>query len=146
MDTQSFFKGEKEEKRPSWDEYFKEIVLCTAKRSPCHRLKVGCVLVKDNRIISHGYNGFVSNHPHSSVIVNDHEIATIHAEQNAIIDCAKRGVVCDGAVAYITHFPCVNCVKFLVQSGIKTIYYISDYKNDKELLEKLGLNVSIIKI
>lgn len=146
MDTQSFFKGEKEENRPSWDEYFKEIVLCTAKRSPCHRLKVGCVLVKDNRIISHGYNGFVSNHPHSSVIVNDHEIATIHAEQNAIIDCAKRGVVCDGAVAYITHFPCVNCVKFLVQSGIKTIYYISDYKNDKELLEKLGLNVSIIKI
>lgn len=143
MDTQSFFK---EEKRPSWDEYFKEIVLSTAKRSPCHRLKVGCVLVKDNRIISHGYNGFVSNHPHSSVIVNDHEIATIHAEQNAIIDCAKRGVVCDGAVAYITHFPCVNCVKFLVQSGIKTIYYISDYKNDKELLEKLGLNVSIIKI
>lgn len=146
MDTQSFFKDEKEEKRPSWDEYFKEIVLSTAKRSPCHRLKVGCVLVKDNRIISHGYNGFVSNHPHSSVIVNDHEIATIHAEQNAIIDCAKRGVVCDGAVAYITHFPCVNCVKFLVQSGIKTIYYISDYKNDKELLEKLGLNVSIIKI
>lgn len=151
MDIKTFFgaPGEKlvgAKSRPTWNEYFKNIALCTAQRSPCNRLKVGCVIVKENRIISQGYNGFVSGHPHKSVIINDHEIATIHAEQNAIIDCAKRGVACNEAVVYITHFPCINCVKFLIQAGIKTIYYINDYKNDKALLERLGLNVSIIKI
>lgn len=155
MDVRTFFgaPGEKlvgaksgAKSRPTWNEYFKNIALCTAQRSPCNRLKVGCVIVKENRIISQGYNGFVSGHPHKSVIINDHEIATIHAEQNAIIDCAKRGVACNEAVVYITHFPCINCVKFLIQAGIKTIYYINDYKNDKALLERLGLNVSIIKI
>ena len=61
-------------KRPNWNEYFKKIVICTSERSPCKRLKVGCILVKENRIISQGYNGFISGHPHNSVIVNDHEI------------------------------------------------------------------------
>lgn len=131
--------------RPSWEEYFKEIALCTAKRSPCSRLKVGCVLVKDNRIISQGYNGWITGHPHTSVIQNDHEIATIHAEQNAIIDCAKRGVNCDGSDAYVTHYPCVNCVKFMVQAGVKRVYYVNDYKNDKETIDKLGITIDIIK-
>jgi dCMP deaminase len=135
-----------ERPRPSWNEYFKKIVLCTSERSPCSRLKVGCVLVKDNRIISQGYNGFISGHPHNSVIMNDHEIATIHAEQNAIIDCAKRGVNCENSVAYITHFPCINCLKFLVQAGVKQIFYIQDYKNDNESIEKLGINIPIQKI
>ena len=50
--------------RPSWNEYFKEITLTTSKRSPCHRLKVGCILVKDNRIIAQGYDGFLPGAPH----------------------------------------------------------------------------------
>jgi dCMP deaminase len=132
--------------RPSWEEYFKSIALCTAERSPCNRLQVGCILVKDNRIISHGYNGFISGHPHTSVIVDDHEIATIHAEQNAIIDCVKRGVNCNGSIAYITHFSCINCLKFLVQAGASKIYYINDYKNDIDTIEKLGINIPIEKI
>ena len=132
--------------RPSWNEYFKKIVQCTSSRSPCHRLKVGCILVKDNRIISQGYNGFISGHPHNSVIINNHEIATIHAETNAIIDCAKRGVNCENSIAYITHFPCINCLKFLVQAGIKKIYYIDDYKNDTETIYKLGINIEINKL
>jgi len=132
--------------RPSWEEYFKAIALCTAERSPCNRLQVGCILVKDNRIISQGYNGFISGHPHNSLIVDDHEIATIHAEQNAIIDCAKRGVNCNGSIAYITHFPYITCLKFLVQAGIIKIYYINDYKNDIDTLEKLGINICIEKI
>ena len=110
--------------------YFKNIVECTATRSACDRLHVGCILVKDNRIIT-GVYGFLVGHPHVSVIENDHEIATIHAEQNAIIDCAKRGVGCNDAMAYITHFPCINCLKMLVQSGIQKIYYIHDYKNNE---------------
>jgi dCMP deaminase len=133
-------------KRPSWNEYFKNIVLTTASRSSCNRLHVGCILVKDNRIISQGYNGFLSGHPHKSIIVHNHEIATIHAEQNAIIDCAKRGVNCNNSIAYITHFPCINCLKMLVQAGIEKIYYIDDYKNDYENISKLNINIPIIKL
>lgn len=132
--------------RPSWNEYFKKIVICTSERSPCTRLKVGCILVKENRIISQGYNGFISGHPHTSVVADNHEIATIHAEQNAIIDCAKRGINCENSVAYITHFPCIHCIKYLIQAGICKIYYINDYKNDIELIAKLGINIEIIQI
>jgi len=134
------------EERPSWNEYFKNIVLYTSTRSSCNRLKVGCILVKDNRIISQGYNGFLSGHPHESIVVHDHEISTIHAEQNAIIDCAKRGVSCDESTAYITHFPCIHCLKMLVQSGIKQIYYVHDYKNDEETITKLNIQIPIIKM
>ena len=116
--------------RPSWHEYFKEIVLVTAKRSACERLKVGCVLVKNNRIIAQGYNGFLPGCPHNSIVRDGHEQATVHAEQNAITDCAKRGVSTDGASAYITHYPCINCMKILCASGIKSIHFIHDYKND----------------
>ena len=86
--------------RISWDEYFSKIVLATSERSPCERLQVGCLLVKDNRIISQGYNGFLPSCPHQSIVRNNHEQATVHAEQNAIADCAKRGVSCQDSVAY----------------------------------------------
>ena len=79
-------------KIPSWDEYFKNLTLMTASRSKCDRLQVGCILVKDNRIISQGYNGHLPGLKHESIIRNNHEQATLHAEQNAIVDCAKRGV------------------------------------------------------
>ena len=116
--------------RPDWDEYFKSIVTLTATRSPCDRLQVGCVLVKNNRIISQGYNGFIRGTPHKSIVRDGHEQATIHAEQNAIADCANRGTSCDGSTAYITHYPCINCCKILMASGIEEIKYINNYKND----------------
>ena len=116
--------------RPSWNEYFKEIVEVTAKRSACERLHVGCILVRENRVISQGYNGFLPGCPHESIVRDGHEEATIHAEQNAITDCAHRGVSCNNSIAYITHYPCKNCAKLLIASGIKKIYYINDYKND----------------
>jgi len=122
--------------RPSWNEYFCEIVCATSRRSPCHRLQVGCILVKDNRIISQGYNGFLPGCPHRSIVRDGHEQATVHAEQNALCDCAKRGVSCDDSTAYITHYPCVICTRLLLASGISQIYYINDYKND-ELVELL---------
>lgn len=133
--------------RPSWNEYFKQIVLVTKERSPCHRLQVGCILVRENRIISQGYNGFLPGCPHTSIVRNGHEQGTIHAEQNAIVDCAKRGVSCNNCDAYITHYPCIICMRLLCASGIKNIYYIDDYKND-ELVEKFAnmMNISISKI
>ena len=120
-----------ERRRPSWEEYFCEIVCATSRRSSCSRLQVGCILVKDNRIISQGYNGFLPGCPHESIVRDGHEQATVHAEQNALCDCAKRGVSCDGSIVYITHYPCVICIRLLLASGISRIYYINDYKNDE---------------
>ena len=133
--------------RPSWDEYFKEIVQVTAKRSPCERLQVGCLLVKDNRIVSQGYNGFLPGCQHQSIVRDGHEQATVHAEQNAISDCAKRGVSCEDCTAYITHYPCIICCRILLASGIKKIKYINDYRND-ELVKYFTqmMNVSIDNI
>ena len=134
-------------KRPSWDEYFKEIVTVTRKRSACERLHVGCILVKDNRIISQGYNGFLPGCPHTSIVKNNHEQATVHAEQNALMDCAKRGASCDGCTSYITHYPFIICMRLMLAAGIKEIKYINDYKND-ELVDVFAkqCNVTITKL
>lgn len=131
--------------RPNWKEYFSEIVQVTSKRSTCSRLKVGCLLVKENRIISQGYNGFLPGCPHKSIVRDNHEQATIHAEQNAITDCAKRGVSCYGASAYITHYPCLHCCKLLLASGIREINYLYDYKNDslvEEFTQQCNVNIN----
>ena len=116
--------------RPTWDEYFKEIVQVTAKRSPCDRLHVGCLLVKDNRIVSQGYNGYLPGLEHNSIVRDGHEQATVHAEQNAVADCARRGVSCSGCTAYITHYPFIICCRLLLASGVSEIKYIHDYRND----------------
>ncbi len=130
--------------RIDWEHYFMCAAVMISSRSSCERLHVGCALVKDTRIISVGYNGFLANRPHDSIIRDNHEQATVHAEQNAISDCSKRGISCDGATAYITHFPCINCFKILVSSGIKKIIYMHDYKNDPIVL-KLS-DIPIVKI
>ena len=135
------------EKRPTWDEYFKELVQVTSKRSPCDRLHVGCILTKENRIISQGYNGFLPGCPHKSVIRDGHEQATVHAEQNAICDSAKRGASILGCTAYITHFPCIICIRLLLASGIVEIKYINDYKNDElvqYLCDQIGAQITKI--
>jgi dCMP deaminase len=133
--------------RPSWNQYYKELVVLTATRSSCNRLHVGCILVRDNRIISQGYNGFLTGCPHKSHIRDGHELATIHAEQNAIDDCAKRGVSCNNCEAYITHYPCLNCAKNLLQCGINKIYYIHDYNNDELVADFcLQMNCEIHKL
>ena len=133
--------------RPDWDDYFKDIVNVTKTRSPCNKLHVGCLLVKDHHIISQGYNGYLPGCPHRSIVDNGHEIGTIHAEQNTIIDCAKRGVSCKDSIAYITHYPCFNCMKILCASGILIIKYINDYNNDPNVLMLSKIcNVKIYKI
>jgi len=139
--------AEEPRSRLTFDQMFKKILLATAERSPCHRLQVGCVLVKDKRIISQGYNGFLPGAAHKSVVRNNHEQATVHAEQNAICDCAKRGVSCEGATAYITHYPCIICTRLLLASGIKNIKYLENYKND-ELVKIFTdeLNVKVEKL
>ena len=133
------------EERISWNDYFMKAATLASVRSPCDRLKVGCVIVKNNRLISMGYNGFLAGTDNRSIVRWGHEQATIHAEINAITDAAKRGVSIDDSVAYITHYPCINCFKALASSGVKKIYYQVDYKNDP-ILEDLGYGISLIKV
>ena len=135
------------ENRPTWEKYFCDLTLLTATRSPCHRLHVGCIFVKDNRIVAQGYNGYLPGAEHTQMMRDGHEMGTVHAEQNAIADCAKRGVNTDGSTAYITHYPCIHCARLLLASGIKEIKYINDYKND-ELVEIFAkqLKINVIKL
>ncbi len=137
--------------RPTWDEYFISTAVLIASRSTCSRLNVGCVMVSGgkhpNRIIAAGYNGFLPGAPHNSRIRDGHEVATVHAEQNAISDAARRGISLTGAVVYITHFPCLNCAKIIASSGISQIKYLHDYNNDPLVYELLGtLGIKIIKL
>ena len=133
--------------RLSWDEMWTKMVKACSERSPCHRLQVGCLLVNENRLISQGYNGFLPGCPHKSIVRNNHEQATVHAEQNAITDCAKRGVSCEGCTAYVTHYPCIICTRLLLASGIKHVKYLEDYKNDELVPVLTGqLNVLVEKI
>jgi len=134
-------------RRPSWDEYFMATAILIASRSSCERLHVGCVIVaggdRKNRLVAAGYNGFLPGTPHVSRIRSGHEQATVHAEQNAVADAARRGSRVDGCIAYITHYPCVNCAKMLAAAGISEIRFRSDYHNDP-LVERLMADAGVV--
>lgn len=133
--------------RLEWNDYFMSIALLASQRSPCERLHVGSVIVKNNRIISMGYNGFISGAPHISRIEDGHEQSTIHSEINAITDCAKRGVSLEKSSIYVTHYPCINCFKCIAASGIKNIIYLEDYNNNKIVDILAGnSNITITKL
>jgi dCMP deaminase len=129
--------------RQNWDEYFMSIALLASQRSPCQRLHVGSVVVKDNRLISMGYNGYIPGAPHISRLKYDHEQSIIHSEVNAIADCAKRGASLANAKIYVTHYPCVNCFRTIAACGIKEIIYLQDYKND-EIVAQLAADSGIM--
>lgn len=133
--------------RIKWKEYFMAQSHLLSLRSTCERLSVGATIVKDNRVIAGGYNGSVSGEEHcidnGCLVVDGHCIRTIHAEMNAIIQCAKLGVSSEDATIYVTHFPCLNCTKSIIQAGIKQIYYADDYHNHTyaiQLLEQSGVH------
>lgn len=147
-------------KRMTWHEYFMRNALLISSRATCDRLRVGAIIVKDARIIATGYNGSVTGEVHcideGCLVEDGHCIRTVHAEMNALLQCVRQGISSDGAVIYVTHFPCVQCMKSLVQAGIKAIYYNTDYHNHDyslELLRKAGIdayhideNGSLIKV
>lgn len=119
-------------KRISWNEYYSSIVKNVAGRSTCHRLKVGAVLVKNNTIISTGYNGAPHGHDHcidkGCIIIDNHCVRTIHAELNAIINAVKNGINISDSIIYVTHSPCMECFKHIMQAGISKIIYLEEYK------------------
>lgn len=141
--------------RPSWDEYFMEIAEVARKRSTCLRRQVGAVIVKDNRILSTGYNGAPKGLKHCSEVGctranynipsgERHELCRgLHAEQNAIIQAAVFGIAIEGATIYTTLSPCILCTKMIINSGIKRIV-LREHYNDPlaiEMLEESGITV-----
>ena len=131
--------------RLEWDEYFMSIALLASCRSPCQRLNVGSVIVKNNRLISMGYNGYIPGAPHISRVQDNHEQSIIHSEVNALSDCAKRGASLEGAKIYVTHYPCINCFKSIAACGIKEVIYLEDYNNNP-IVQELANDSSIIII
>ena len=138
-------------KRIDWDQYFMVQAALLASRSTCKRLSVGAVLVRDKRIIAGGYNGAVSGDNHcideGCYLRDGHCVRTIHAEMNAILQCARFGMSTDGASLYVRDFPCLQCTKSLLQAGIKEINYIRNYHNDDYAMKLIKLkNVRLRQI
>jgi len=127
--------------RLSWDQYFMTITRQVAERSTCLRARVGAVIVRDKNILATGYNGSPAGLPHCTEVgclvyrsqtpsgeTEENCFRTIHAEINAIAQAAKNGAAIREAAIYITHTPCIQCFKVLINTGIVRICYEKEYK------------------
>ncbi|NLW70357.1 MAG: cytidine deaminase [Eubacteriaceae bacterium] len=133
------------ERRPSWDEYFMNLLDVIKTRSTCMRRQVAAVIVKDRQILATGYNGSPRGLAHCDKVGclreklnipsgERHELCRgIHAEQNAIIQASIHGVSIEGAEIYITDSPCILCSKMLINAGIKRITYRGAYPDELSL-------------
>ena len=139
--------------RKPWDEYFMDIVEMVAKQSTCLYRHTGAIIVRDKRIIATGFNGAPPKIEHcidTGICVKDEaakELAkqlgghvsgladdfcvALHAEQNAIIQCAKYGIPTEGATMYVLHSPCYRCAKMIVAAGIKEVVYKYEYPDER---------------
>ena len=141
--------------RPSWDEYFMNIVELIKTRSTCLRRQVGAVIVKDKRIIATGYNGAPKGTAHCAEVGclrqqlgipsgERHELCRAsHAEQNALVQAAAYGVPIAGGTIYVTAQPCVICSKLLINAGIKRVVYRGSYPDQLSLslLKEAGIEL-----
>ncbi len=151
--------GYKPYTRPSWDEYFMKMAFLVAERSTCLRHHVGAVIVKNNYIISTGYNGASSGVKDCTELgcLRDqlcipsgvqHEVCrAVHAEQNAIIQAAIHGVSTEGATIYCTHSPCIICAKMIVNARIKRFVTCSYYpdKSYEELFKEANVRFEVVR-
>ncbi|MBQ9254002.1 MAG: AAA family ATPase [Bacteroidales bacterium] len=134
--------------RPTWDEYFLEIVKTVAKRATCNRGRSGCVIVKNKQILVTGYVGSPTGLPHCDEVghlfkktmdengnISNHCVRTVHAEQNAICQAAKRGIALEGATLYCTMTPCRTCAMMIINCGIKRVVCQNKYHSGEETQE-----------
>lgn len=143
--------------RPSWDIYFLRFAKLAATRSTCLRRQHGAVIVKDNQILATGYNASPSKLEHCERGCHREELGipsgqryelcrSVHAEQNAIIQAAKHGVMINGATIYITGFPCLICTKLILNSGITKIVVIDNMLPQHDAMQLLlSANMPIIQ-
>lgn len=153
------------------DKYYLKVAKVCAENSYAKKLKVGAVIVKDGQIMSDGFNGtpsgfenscevsycgasYVCNCNEQTCIESDCELLALttkpevlHAESNAILKCAKFGRPTNNATLYITHSPCIDCAKLIIQAGIIRVVYLEDYRKDDgiKLLRKANINVEKFK-
>ena len=136
--------------RVSWETYFMNIAAEVATRSTCDRKHVGAVIVKDKTILSTGYNGSIKGLPHCDEVghemVDDHCIRTTHAEANAIVQAAKNGVEINHAEIYITASPCYNCFKLIANAGIKSIYFLEFYREERIIEHAREAGIKLIQL
>jgi dCMP deaminase len=149
--------------RPSWDEYFINIMRVVAGRVTCDRARAGgggCVVVKDKQILVTGYVGSPSGCAHCDDVghefrgkvhedgkITNHCVRTTHAEQNAICQAARRGVALDGATLYNFMFPCYTCAKLIIGAGIKRVVILKDYhasKDSKRIFDEAGVKYELL--
>lgn len=143
-------------KRIPWSDYFQSIAQLVSSRSTCLRRQVGAVLVKDNQILSTGYNGAPANIPHCEQVGcirakmkvpsgEKHELCRgTHAEQNAICQAAKHGISIYGSTLYCTNQPCSICTKMIINAGILEVRYEAEYADTAalSLLQEAGIKVA----
>lgn len=139
--------------RQNWHNYFMKIALTVAERSTCDRAYVGAVIVDaERRVVATGYNGSAGSGVDHCLDIghtmrDNHCIATVHAEQNAIADCARTGKSTMNASIYVTHFPCLNCTKLIIAAGIKRVAFMNDYRIDDYAYYLLKANnIEVLKV
>jgi dCMP deaminase len=146
--------------RPSWDEYFINIMHAVATRGTCDRGRSGAVIAKNKRIISTGYVGAPRGLPHCDDVghllkesikpdgTKTHNcIRTTHAEMNAIVQAALHGVALDGATVYCRMEPCIDCAKAIISSGIKRVVCERRYKDaeiTRQFLKDAGVELTVL--
>lgn len=141
--------------RPSWDEYFMEVANAISKRATCDRGRSGCVIAKDRQILVTGYVGSPKGLPHCDDVghqmkkmlhedgsITQHCVRTVHAEQNAICQAARRGISIDGATLYCRMTPCRTCAMLIINCGIKRVVCEKKYHAGEES-EKMFAEVGI---
>ena len=137
--------------RPSWDDYFMAIAKLIASRGTCDRLYAGAVLVKNNRIISTGYNGSPAGLPHCNdvghLLEEGHCVRTIHAEHNAILQAAVQGGGAGtvGSTLYLKYSPCIHCTKYIIAAGVRRVVLEKIYRNQKamDMLKEANVQVDV---
>ena len=123
---------------------FMKVAYIFSELSKAKRLKVGAIAVKDDRILSIGYNGTPSGFDNSCEDENGNtKIEVLHAEANCIAKLAKSNESSEGAIIFVTHSPCIECAKQIYVAGIKEVYYDIEYRDDSgiKLLRKLGSKI-----
>ncbi|HOI32984.1 MAG: cytidine/deoxycytidylate deaminase family protein [Bacteroidales bacterium] len=146
--------------RPSWDEYFLKLADTVASRATCDRGRSGCVIVKDRQILVTGYVGSPRGLPHCDEVghlmkkvihedgsVTQHCVRTVHAEQNAITQAARRGIALEGSTLYCRMTPCRTCAMLIINCGIERVVCERKYHAGAEseaMFKEAGVNLEFI--
>ncbi|MDF2051177.1 cytidine/deoxycytidylate deaminase family protein [Arthrobacter sp. Cr_A7] len=146
--------------RPSWEEYFCDLVAAVSKRATCDRGQSGCVVVRDKRIICTGYVGSPAGLPHCDDVghewgrvlledgnIREHCIRTVHAEQNALVQAARNGLSLEGSTVYCSMEPCATCTMLLISAGVERVVALKKYHaaaRSREMFLHAGVTLDVL--